>query len=265
MLEYPITQLCDSTIGNPAEIGTGFCKAINPPGFYAVLYFDASLSNPFRIYTRAATDFSSTTLFNVFTTTGYLQLVNYNSAAFTTTAKNTATEKSASVYPTTLHFTNYTSYFPLYDGSIDCESNEYYIGSNGLVSCVSKEDYVMILSTSILQTNARQNANPIYPNIYQVKKIGKLGKSDATDPNVPENLIFLELDYALNSAFNYFGGNFSTADTSGHVYKFYPPSNGYTYVAPCSNRGICNHDTGLCECFSGYTSDSCSVINALAH
>merc|ERR1712054_246836 len=29
----------------------------------------------------------------------------------------------------------------------------------------------------------------------------------------------------------------------------------YTYVSQCSNRGLCNSDDALCECFKGYTND----------
>jgi len=56
-------------------------------------------------------------------------------------------------------------------------------------------------------------------------------------------------------------------DGSGgfQFYKFYPAREStYNYVAQCSNRGICKEDTGLCDCFSGYTSDSCSEQNSLA-
>jgi len=48
-------------------------------------------------------------------------------------------------------------------------------------------------------------------------------------------------------------------------YKFYPARDStYNYVAQCSNRGVCKEESGLCECFSGYTSDSCSEQNSLA-
>jgi hypothetical protein len=56
------------------------------------------------------------------------------------------------------------------------------------------------------------------------------------------------------------------AETSSfRVYKFYPDkASTYNYVAPCSNRGLCDHDTGVCSCFAGYTNDDCHVQSSLA-
>lgn len=49
-----------------------------------------------------------------------------------------------------------------------------------------------------------------------------------------------------------------------HIYKFFPAAaSTYNYVAPCSNRGICDTDSGLCSCFPGYTNDDCSEQAAL--
>jgi len=259
---YPITKLCNTDIGNPQEIGTGYCNNKNPPGFYAVLYFDNTKAYPFRIFTRAAQDYSRTTNFYVYTTTGHLQLVNYHSSAFTRIASGTSTKKDKSYYSSLLHLTSYTSTHPAYDGAIDCESQT--VGTDGLVACINKNDYVMLLSTKTAQTAAQLNANPVYPNLYQVKKIGLLGKSQWTTPNAITDRLILQLDYASNADFVSDGGENFVTDTSAHVYKFYPPTNAYDYVDQCSNRGICNTETGLCQCFRGYTSDDCSKINALA-
>merc|ERR1719262_403726 len=38
---------------------------------------------------------------------------------------------------------------------------------------------------------------------------------------------------------------------------------GTTENTECSHRGLCNHDEGLCECFTGYTHDDCSRQDAL--
>ena len=47
------------------------------------------------------------------------------------------------------------------------------------------------------------------------------------------------------------------------LFKFSPATTGnYDFVAPCSNRGIC--DEGTCECFKGYTDDNCDIQSSLA-
>ncbi len=32
----------------------------------------------------------------------------------------------------------------------------------------------------------------------------------------------------------------------------------------CSNRGLCNYQTGLCSCFNGYYGESCNTVNPTA-
>lgn len=55
--------------------------------------------------------------------------------------------------------------------------------------------------------------------------------------------------------------------TSGIVilFKFTPVTTGtYTYVSQCSNRGACNNEEGLCQCFKGYHGDACQKQSSLA-
>ena len=49
------------------------------------------------------------------------------------------------------------------------------------------------------------------------------------------------------------------------VFKFFPDeASGYEYVAECSNRGLCDEESGECACFRGYVGDDCSQQSALA-
>merc|ERR1712022_20752 len=48
------------------------------------------------------------------------------------------------------------------------------------------------------------------------------------------------------------------------ILKFTPASTGaFAYVSECSNRGLCNGDDALCECFKGYTNDNCDTQSSL--
>jgi len=275
--------LCDTSTGNKAKFGadsfgTGYCSNIDPPGFYAVLYYDSSEANPFRIYTRGADDYSSTTKFYVYTTQGYLNLVNPNAGVFTTSEDMSATEIVATHYTPIVHLTNSTGVYEDYFGAVDCETQTVDEAVNGLRDCLSKDDYVMFLNTQ--KTAIDVATNPKYPNIYQVKKISRERKQSILDNFESEKVRNqIKLDYAMNARYNWFGGKTKnvnnddgtslTQDTLASIYRFHPATNnadgGYKYATQCSNRGICNNESGECECFHGYTSDNCGSINALAH
>jgi len=49
---------------------------------------------------------------------------------------------------------------------------------------------------------------------------------------------------------------------ANNVYKTKLQTN-YEYVTMCSNRGSCDTDSGVCNCFSGYTNDNCDTQTAI--
>jgi len=91
------------------------------------------------------------------------------------------------------------------------------------------------------------------------------------------------LDYGMNANYQFVGtagealdadggqstGTSAMLNNAATAYKFYPPTlattgtTGYNYVAECSNRGICDGETGLCNCFAGYAGDNCGLVSSL--
>mmetsp|Transcript_34320 Transcript_34320/g.94605 ORF Transcript_34320/g.94605 Transcript_34320/m.94605 type:complete len:733 (-) Transcript_34320:67-2265(-) len=270
---YPITQLCAVSNASPRtmadynvdDFGIYYCPNRNPPGFYAVLYYSSSTG--FRIFTRAAQDYSETTEFYIYTTKGTLQLVNANAGVFTTSSAYTNAVNVDRHYSNVVSVTNTTGTYDGFYGDMSCETNA--VGENGALACINKNDWVMILNTQ--EEAEGLAANPVYPNIYQVKKISREEQTFKGNPSVPDSEKVrnqIVLDYSMNAQFDWAGGIGTTADTTAQVYKFTPDTSsstgGYHYVAQCSNRGLCNSATGICDCFPGYTGDNCGEVNALA-
>jgi hypothetical protein len=56
----------------------------------------------------------------------------------------------------------------------------------------------------------------------------------------------------------------SNGTHTGRAYKFRPPE-GHLYVSECSNRGVCDTNTGLCSCFYTFAGDDCSSLNNFAN
>lgn len=245
---YPTSFLCTSTTASGSA-----CKNLNPPGFYAVLFYDGA---NFKIFTRGATDYSKTTQFHVFTTTGYLQRVSPASVAFSSSPTDSASTIINNYHSNKLFLRNSTYVSSTYWGAIDCETTKAIDQSvDTVVDCVNKNDYIMLLNVD--QSANGLAANPIYPNIYQVKKISReLRRAGTTSTYSDETYRHqLVLDYGVNAYYS--------ATTPAVVYKFHPPA-GYEYAAQCSNRGLCDSASGICTCFAGYTGDDCSKQDALA-
>lgn len=153
-----------------------------------------------------------------------------------------------------------------FTGDISCENNPGAAKNpNFFVSyCVNKTD--IIIPLSLAGNPLVTGANPANINMYTVNRIGQ---TERTAPNLyntegtvkDEGTNYIDMDMSAN-----FYRVATTASSSPvYVYKFFPNENSnYEYVAQCSNRGICNNDEGLCECFSGYTGDACQVQASLA-
>merc|ERR1712146_671813 len=83
-----------------------------------------------------------------------------------------------------------------------------------------------------------------------------------SDMHFGTNVISLDLstNWAVELNGNHADLTAATADpptalaSPYYIYKFIPAEEStYEYVAECSNRGLCDHETGVCECFTGYT------------
>jgi len=74
----------------------------------------------------------------------------------------------------------------------------------------------------------------------------------------------------VDKAINWDGSDFGDPDGDGvydtgyqYLFKF-TPNTSYSYVSECANRGLCNRESGVCECFTGYTNDNCDTQSSLA-
>jgi len=227
---YPLSRICNSTTTYNAVMNSpDWCDNLQPAGFYTPLIFDGT---NFVLYGKAADDYSTSTQFHVFTTTGRLNLINSNAEVY-------AIRPGYTDGVTQLHW--------VYEGNeaetIDCET------STNARDCLNKGHLAMFFDP----TDSDSAAHPKYHNIYTIEKIFIDRNSTTYDDQAN---IVLDMDI-----------NFKTepvgAGSGVLAYRFYPPT-GYEYVSECSGRGLCNSEEAICECFPGYTSDDCSVQNTLA-
>ena len=268
------TKLCTRDIFNGTKLlADGICDNPNPPGFYAVIFYDGT---NFNILNPVANDYDPLTNFHVFTTTGYLQLVSPAAEAQTISHFNYSNDDiriksyfSDTIFLTPSHAANVIYPLTQYKGELACDS--LIVGKFYSLDCLKKDDLIMLLTTNIVAypTNL-VSKNPIYPNIYTVKRIFKDEYTTLKVPGVLRTLYEemdvhkVVLDRGVNGVFYADENEFLSGVGGAAVYKFYPPSIKNNYVNECANRGLCDAKEGVCDCFTGFTSDDCSIRNALA-
>lgn len=245
------TRICNATdVYNSAMDSNDWCDNYSPAGFYLPLIFDANtvgLGHGFRLFGLTGTlasEISQTTEYHVFTTTGMLLQIGLDSAFTTDTlfSRNVYYEKISA-----------TGQLPK-----DCETipaANKVDAISGQNQCLEKGDRVMFFYmggtphnldiNQALTVDQTQNAK--HHNMYTIDKIS-VGRNSAFEARTE-----IVVDMGINFAHL----------TNASAYKFYPPT-GASWAKECSDRGNCNTDTGLCECYTGYTHDDCSVQNTLA-
>jgi len=186
-----------------------------------------------------------------------------------------ATETAATAYFT--QFTN-TLYMSM---DVSCET-----GSSLVEPCLQKGDLLFITDanwgTKEVNINKGDDSGKNFfggagagswgagfsdtTDLYTITKIWKSEETHRTAQ--VEDKFRITVDKNIN----WDGSTLGDADgdallNTGYVQilKFTPASTGtFTYVSQCSNRGICNGDDALCECFKGYTNDNCDTQSSLA-
>jgi hypothetical protein len=144
-------------------------------------------------------------------------------------------------------------------GTLTAKTAKFYQGAVNSY-CLNKGDKFVLLNFE------KPFKSSAFLNIYtvdNVKTIPSLSTlTGSPDPNMFMRHVITS-DISTNWAHHY-GDN--TADAGKYfVYKFMPAkASSYEYVAECSNRGTCSRDTGVCECFPGYSSDNCHTQSSLA-
>jgi len=306
--------------GVTARLGAGWCVRSKPPGFYAIIYQDKD--GKFYMFNRAGDDYpdmafaetasSAPTLFNVFTTTGTLQVISPHVNAFSHIEAASPDAASYAVdyktYHTNVVYT-YATAESVTEGAhgldISCEYGDHDYRSQTQLACLEKGDFVFLLNASPVTgdwtgdgvavteqwlnnlpsatggvhdnvwstVTTNLNSNPKYLNMYRVAKIGR--EHNYQESTLETDMLLrnkITFEQSLNFRATLPGGTWTDAATGQgfirlpKIYKFTPPANkiANTYAAECSTRGICNREDGICECFAGYTGDSCNMQNALA-
>ena len=129
--------------------------------------------------------------------------------------------------------------------------------------CMKKGDKFTLL------TMDNWMVNPANLNFYTVEKISTKngflkdnqfsGTSSLTRHSDHYGTHIIKTDISTNFAHSI------SRQEQFFIYKLYENvKSSYTYVSECSNRGVCDSEEGLCNCFGGYTGAACQTVSELA-
>lgn len=246
-------------------------------GYYAVVWYDTTvyldnthtegtfkLLNPF-----SPPDNFLTNNYDIYTTKGTLALTSNNSeATFGFASKYIYTTN------TTFDILGNSSFNAPFDGDISCE-----IGNNNadkmmyIFHCLNKGDMFTMINWEHPEYNPpyinMYTAERLYTGDYQYSVQDRFSHAVVTNQESVMHFMthVITTDFATNWGAVVGGAepDVKFGRPQFHVYKFFPSTDStYEYVAECSNRGICDTSSGICDCFAGYTSDDCSTQSSLA-
>merc|ERR1711871_1280818 len=93
---------------------------------------------------------------------------------------------------------------------------------------------------------------------FQTRTVDALTRTEGGEGEGKHGLIqYIHLDSPVDGD----ASNVASVDSGLQVFF---DQRGTTEEAECSNRGLCDQSTGICECFKGYTDDDCSRQDALS-
>jgi len=93
---------------------------------------------------------------------------------------------------------------------------------------------------------------------FQTRTVDALTRTEGGEGEGKHGLIqYIHLDSPVDGD----ASNVASVDSGLQVFV---DQRGTTEEAECSNRGLCDQSTGICECFKGYTDDDCSRQDALS-
>jgi hypothetical protein len=251
-------------------------------GYFVALYFDTSVTGLDKVGFSDGTfklmqpfhslDDSQLDWFELYTSKGVLETVSNFTDAFFDFASN-------EVFTANL---GYDIYGEAFDGDVSCDPNpESPQKAEYVLNCLQKADKFFLLDPVNTQYNPSflnlYTVERIYQKTYSVDVGTELGiwpypnisytpqhpQTKDHSPNLTSPLHYKTHTIVTDQATNW--AQDAGGAASFKLFKFVTqPELTFTYVAQCSNRGICNTYDGICDCFPGYTGVSCSVQNALA-